>query len=66
MRTPGLGKSQQAILDALKRRGAATTPELAAALGRNVETVRDHLKVLVGPSPKFRHAKSRVYRHATD
>ena len=48
MRTPGLGKSQQAILDALKRRGAATTPELAAALGRNVETVRDHLKVLVG------------------
>ncbi len=43
---PGLGESQRAILDALKRRGEATTAGLAAELGLNVETVRDHLRAL--------------------
>ncbi len=43
---PGLGASQRAILDALKRRGAATTPGLADELGLNAETVRDHLRAL--------------------
>lgn len=43
---PGLGESQRAILDALKRRGEATTAGLAAELGLNAETVRDHLRAL--------------------
>jgi predicted ArsR family transcriptional regulator len=46
MKAPGLGESQRAILDALKRRGRATIPQLAAELGLNIETVRDHLKAL--------------------
>lgn len=46
MKAPGLGESQRAILDALKRRGQATIPQLAAELGLNIETVRDHLKTL--------------------
>ncbi|HMU60511.1 MAG TPA: winged helix-turn-helix transcriptional regulator [Gemmatimonadales bacterium] len=44
---PGLGESQQSILDLLKRRGHATIPELAAEVGLNIETVRGHLKSLV-------------------
>lgn len=48
MNTMGLGESQRAILDALKLRGHATVPRLAAELGRNVETVRDHLRALGG------------------
>ncbi|MCC6223636.1 MAG: helix-turn-helix domain-containing protein [Thermoleophilia bacterium] len=43
---PGLGESQAAILAALKRRGELTTAGLAAELGLNVETVRDHLRAL--------------------
>ena len=47
MRAPGLGASQRALLDALKRHGGATAARLAAELGLNVETVRDHLKALL-------------------
>lgn len=43
----GLGGSQRRLLDELKRRGTATIPELAAEVGRNIETVRGHLKSLV-------------------
>lgn len=43
---PGLGASQRALLEALKRSGSATVAWLAGELGLNVETVRDHLKVL--------------------
>lgn len=46
MNAPGLGESQQAILDLLKRRGNATIPQLAEVLDLNIETVRDHLKTL--------------------
>lgn len=35
------------LLDALKRRGRASVPQLAEELALNVETVRDHLKTLV-------------------
>lgn len=45
---PGLGPTQRAILEVLKRRGATTIPKLAAAVDLNVETVRDHVRVLVG------------------
>mgnify|MGYP003422978994 FL=1 len=45
---PGLGESQRSILDLLKRRGHATIPELAAEAGLNIETIRGHLKSLVG------------------
>lgn len=38
--------SQRMVLDALKRRGRASVPQLAAELGLNIETVRDHLKTL--------------------
>lgn len=55
---PVLGESQRAVLDELKRRGSATIPQLAAALGLNVETVRDHLKTLVGHGLAARAGKS--------
>lgn len=48
MKAPGLGEAQGSILDLLKRRGSATTPQLAAELGLNIETVRNHLKTLAG------------------
>ncbi|HQR17624.1 MAG TPA: helix-turn-helix domain-containing protein [Gemmatimonadales bacterium] len=44
----GLGESQQAILALLKRGGQGTIPDLAAEVGLNIETVRGHLKSLVG------------------
>lgn len=47
MNAPGLGKSQRAILDLLKRRDRSTIPELAADLRLNIETLRGHLKALV-------------------
>ena len=43
---PGLGESQRAILDAIKRRGNATIRTLGPELELNVETVRAHLKSL--------------------
>lgn len=46
MKAPGLGETQRAILDLLKRRGSATIPQLAAELGLNIETVREHLRTL--------------------
>jgi DeoR family suf operon transcriptional repressor len=48
MKAPGLGEAARSILDLLKRRGSATTPQLAAELGLNIETVRSHLKTLAG------------------
>lgn len=48
MKAPGLGESSRSILDRLKRWGSATTPQLAADLGLNIETVRNHLKTLIG------------------
>jgi predicted ArsR family transcriptional regulator len=48
VRAPGLGTSQRALLEALKRTGPATVARLAGACGLNVETVRDHLKLLIG------------------
>ncbi|HEY9506802.1 MAG TPA: helix-turn-helix domain-containing protein [Gemmatimonadales bacterium] len=44
----GLGETARAILDLLKRRGSATTPQLAAELGLSLETVRNHFKALAG------------------
>ncbi len=38
--------SQQALLNALKRHGRTTVPRLASVVGLNVETVREHLRVL--------------------
>lgn len=46
MQAPGLGQSQRSILEMLKRRGRTTIPELAGALDLNIETVREHLRVL--------------------
>lgn len=48
LNAPGLAGSRGAILDLLKRGGSTTIPRIAAALGLNVETVRDHLKSLTG------------------
>lgn len=48
VRAPGLGDSQRQLLDALKRRGAASIPVLAVEVALNVETVRHHLQGLVG------------------
>lgn len=41
-----LPPSHRALLDALKHRGRATVPELAADLDRNIETIREHLRTL--------------------
>ena len=43
---PGLGDSRRAILTLLKRLGSATIPVLAAKVRLNVETVREHMKIL--------------------
>lgn len=48
VRAAGLGESQRAILERLKRRGRMTIPDLADSLDLNVETVRDHMKALAG------------------
>ena len=48
MRAPGLGESQRSIVEALKREGSRTVPELARALSLNVETLRAHLRALEG------------------
>lgn len=48
MKAPGLGESQGAILDLLKREGRATVPQMAVELELNIETIRDHLKALAG------------------
>lgn len=60
MRVPGLGESQSAILDLLKRQGRATTPQMALALGLNIETVRDHLKALAGHGLVVREGSRRT------
>ncbi len=43
---PLLSARHRSLLDALKYRGRATVPELAAELELNVETVRQHLRTL--------------------
>ncbi len=47
MHTALLTPSHRVLIDALKRRGRASVPQLAEDLGLNIETVRDHLKSLV-------------------
>lgn len=41
-----LNASHRGLLDALKRRGRSTIPELARELALNVETLREHLQTL--------------------
>ncbi|HEX6134679.1 MAG TPA: helix-turn-helix domain-containing protein [Longimicrobiales bacterium] len=48
MQAPGMGESRQRLLGTLKQRGPSTIPELAAEAGLNVETVRHHVRGLVG------------------
>ena len=48
MNAQGLGTTQRAILERLKRAGHSTIPELAAAIGLNIETVRAHVNTLIG------------------
>jgi predicted ArsR family transcriptional regulator len=43
---PGLSRSQVQVLEALKRGGDSTIPDLATRVGLNVETVRHHLRAL--------------------
>lgn len=45
--SPGLGASQRALLEALKRRGESTLAELEGSLDLAAETVRSHLQALV-------------------
>jgi len=45
--SPGIGASQRALLEALKRRGQSTLAELEGALDLAAETVRSHLQALV-------------------
>ena len=45
--TPRITSSHRAMLDALKRLGRSSVPQLAGEVGLNIETVRDHLKTLV-------------------
>ena len=44
--SPGLGESQQAILELLLRNGKATLADLEMSLELATETLRDHLKAL--------------------
>ncbi|MBW7933412.1 MAG: helix-turn-helix domain-containing protein [Gemmatimonadaceae bacterium] len=46
MNVAPVSPSQRTLLDALKRRGRASVPQLAADLKLNIETIRDHLKTL--------------------
>lgn len=46
MNVAPVSPSQRTLLDALKRKGRAGVPQLAAELGLNIETIRDHLKTL--------------------
>jgi predicted ArsR family transcriptional regulator len=45
--SPGLGASQRALLEALKRRGESTLAELEGSVDLAAETVRSHLQALV-------------------
>lgn len=45
--SPGIGDSQRALLEALKRRGESTLAELEGSLELAAETVRSHLQALV-------------------
>jgi predicted ArsR family transcriptional regulator len=46
VKAPGLGETARSILELLKRRGSATTAQLAAEMGFSLETVRNHFKSL--------------------
>ena len=46
IRVPGLGETQQALLQTLKRRGPSTTTELAEIFDLATGTLREHLKAL--------------------
>lgn len=46
--SPGIGASQRALLDALKRRGESTLAELEGSVDLATETLRSHLQALVG------------------
>lgn len=48
MQAPGMGESRQRLLGTLKQRGPSTVPELAEEAGLNVETVRHHVRALIG------------------
>lgn len=50
-----LTSSHHSVLDALKRRGRSSVPELARELALNVETLREHLQAL-----ESRHLVARV------
>lgn len=45
--SPGIGASQRALLEALKRRGESTLAELEGSVEVAAETVRSHLQALV-------------------
>ncbi|HEX6693237.1 MAG TPA: winged helix-turn-helix transcriptional regulator [Longimicrobiales bacterium] len=51
---PGLSRSQVQVLEALKRGGDSTIPDLATRVGLNVETVRHHLRALESHGYAFR------------
>lgn len=46
--SPGIGASQRALLEALKRLGESTLAELVGSLGLASETTRSHLQTLGG------------------
>ena len=48
--SPGIGESQRALLEALKRRGESTLAELEGSVDVAAETVRSHLQALVAQS----------------
>jgi predicted ArsR family transcriptional regulator len=62
LNAPGLGASQRALLDALKRGGPAAIPALAAELELNVETIRHHMQVLSAAGLVERRGTRRVGR----
>ncbi len=49
--SPGIGASQRALLEALKRRGESTLAELEGTLQLASETLRSPLQALTGPFP---------------
>ncbi len=55
----GLGERQQQVLEVLKARGQTTVPEVARAVGLNVETVRHHLQGLLRDGLVERQASRR-------
>ncbi len=46
LEAPGMGDSRSSILTVLKQLGSATIPVLSTRVGLNVETVREHVRIL--------------------